>query len=331
MAGDAAAFVFSRLPHPDTAAAFVDAATGGSLSFGALRRAALSLASGLRLGLGLRRGDAVLILSPNSLLLPQVILGVLAAGGVAVVIAADATAAEISAAAHGAGAVMIVAAPEVAGKVAGVGVPLLLTSRSPDPRTLSAEELIEGGDPTALAAPEASDVAFVAYSSASKTVAMTHADLIAAAAGLSDEGRVCLASLPMCSVHGLPLLAIGLPAAGVTTVLVSPPSDPKAARDAVAAHGATDVVAAPEAAAVLAAPMPQDGKLSSLRRVIVAPAPLAAEARQEFRRRLPWVELTEMYGTPENETVRASEEVQMAPAQLGAPVLTQTDAAAVIQ
>ncbi|KAJ1281683.1 hypothetical protein BS78_04G324500 [Paspalum vaginatum] len=319
---DAAAFVVSRLPHPGTAsadaAAFVDAATATTLSFLALRRAALSLASGLRLGLGLRRGDAVLVLSHNSLLLPQILLGVLAAGAVVVAADPDATPAEIAAAAHGSGAAMVVAEPGAAGKVAGTGVPLLLTSRSPDdPRTLSAEELIDGADPAEEPAPpegrpRPSDVAFLAYSSAGRTAAMTHADLVAAMCGLPRR-RVCLASIPMCSAHGLPLLALGLPAAHATTVLVPPTSDPRAARAEVAARAATDVVAAPEAAAALAGPMPHDGSLSSLRRVVVvAPTPLTTEARQEFRRRLPWVELTQLLpGVPENETELASEQVQM--------------------
>lgn len=350
--GDAASFVLSRFPHPDTAAAegaaFVDAATGRSLSFTALRRGALSLASGLRVGLGLRRGDAVLIILPSPaasndqedsslLLLPQIVLGVLAAGGVVVAADPDATPAQIS----GSGAVIVVAPPDLAGKVAGSsGVPLLLTGRSLDPRTLSAEELIEGGDPTALPVvdeeqprPSDSDVAFVAYSSSagSKKVAMTHADLIAAVIGLlpgDEEGRrrVCLASLPICSsAQSLPLLALGLPAAGVTTVLTPQLChDPRAARDAVAAHGATDVVATPDVAAVLAAPIPLDDRLSSLRRVlVVAPVPLPAEARLHFRRRLPWVDLTQQ-AMPASPSASASQEnLQMPPP----PVLSQTDAA----
>ncbi|CAN6237619.1 unnamed protein product [Urochloa humidicola] len=317
---DVASMVLSRLSGTDAAAAFVDAATGASLSFPALRRGALALAAGLRLGLGLRRGDAVLVLSRNSLLLPQILLGVLAAGGVVVVAAdPDAKAAAAAAAAAAAvGAVMVVADPEAAAKVAaGAGVPLLLTSRSPDPRALSAEELIDGGDPTAFflnqqPAPAPTDLAFLAYSSsaATTTVAMTHADLagaVAAEASCSpppDDGRrrVCLASLPMCSAHGVPLLALGLPAAGVTTVLAPPPPDTAAAREAVAAHGATDVVTAPEAAAALAGAVPLDARLSSLRRVIVAaPAPFTTEARKEFRRRLPWVDLMELSGGTEME------------------------------
>ncbi|XP_051196550.1 putative 4-coumarate--CoA ligase-like 8 [Lolium perenne] len=338
-AGDAAAFLLSRLPHSDSAAdagraAFVDAATGRALSFAALRRAALSLASALRLGLGLRRGDAVLLLlSPEDdpLLLPPILLGVLAAGCVVV-------AAHPDAAAHASGAAIVVAGPEAAKKVAGViAAPLLLTSRSLDPRRLSAEELMDGGDPAsaldALAAdqPGPWDAAIVVYSSAGgKPVMTTHADLVAAvaAAGASsqDEGRVCLASLPAwgAGVHGgLPLLALGLPAAGVTTVLLPPSAD---LRDAVATHGATDLVVTPEAAAVLAASMAPQGKLAGLRRVtVVAPAPLADDARQEFRRRLPWVELTVLSDAPETET--AAEQVQVAPAELGALLLGQPETA----
>nr|CAB3451547.1 unnamed protein product [Digitaria exilis] len=259
----------------DDAAAFIDAATGGSLSFSGLRRAALSLASGLRLGLGLRRGDTVLVVSRNSLLLPQILVGVLAAGGVVVAADPDATAPEIAAAA--AHATMVVADAPL-GFAGDVGVPLLLTSRSLDPRgpLLSAEELIDGGDPTEAHAhlPE------------------PDADVVAA---ISSGGgrRVCVTSLPMCSADGLALIAMGLPAAGVTTVLLDP-SDEGALREAVAKHAATDVVAAPEAAATLLAAGP-GASLASLRRVlIVAPTPLTPEARHQFRRRLPWVHVTEL-------------------------------------
>jgi hypothetical protein len=99
--GDAMAFILSRLPNPDSAAA--DIATGGSLSFLDLLRGALSLAAALRLGL--RCDDAVLVLpQANSLLLPQVLLGVLTA--------------EISAVVHGSGAVIVVAAPDGTRKAA---------------------------------------------------------------------------------------------------------------------------------------------------------------------------------------------------------------------
>uniref|UniRef100_A0A8I7BHV2 AMP-dependent synthetase/ligase domain-containing protein n=1 Tax=Hordeum vulgare subsp. vulgare TaxID=112509 RepID=A0A8I7BHV2_HORVV len=323
--GDAAAFVLSRLPHPDDAAAgaraaYVDAATGRALSFAGLRGAALSLASALRLGLGLRRGDAVLVALPSPdddpLLLPPILLGVLAAGCVAVV-AAPAAAANMS------GVKIVV------GAVAVGTLPLLLASRSPDPRALSAEELMDGGDPAALDAVDAdgrpgpSEVALVVYPSTGERELMRHTDLVTAVAGaaLPDEGRVCLASLPGwgADVHGgVALLALGLPAGGATTVLLPPSSSDL--RAAVAAHGATDVVATTEAAAALFAPALPQGKLASLRRVTVV-TPLEDDARQAFRRRLSWVDLAEMGAA----TAESPEQVQVAPAPL---LFVQPDAAA---
>uniref|UniRef100_J3LIJ1 Uncharacterized protein n=1 Tax=Oryza brachyantha TaxID=4533 RepID=J3LIJ1_ORYBR len=41
---------------------------------------------------------------------------------------------------------------------------------------------------------------------------------------------------------------------------------------------------------------------------MVAPAFATTEARQAFRRRLPWIELTEMAGSPEKRTEAASEQ-----------------------
>ncbi|KAF7092225.1 hypothetical protein CFC21_094731 [Triticum aestivum] len=325
--GDAAAFVLSRLPHPDDAAAgaraaYVDAATGRALSFAGLRGAALSLASALRLGLGIRRGDAILVALPSPdddpLLLPPILLGVLAAGCVAVVAAPGA---KVDAVARESGAAIVVGAPGTGG-----GLPLLLMARSPDPRTVSAEELMEGGDPAALDAiaadrPDHWDPALVVHcSSTTSKVAMTHADLIATVAGAvsPDEDRVCLATLPAwgTSVHGgLALLALGLPAADL--------------RAAVAAHSATDVVATPEAAAALFAPALPQGKLATLRRV-TAVTPLADDSRQAFRRRLSWVDLAEMSGAPEMgaATAESPEQVQVAPAPLGPLLLVQPDAAA---
>ena len=82
-------------------------------------------------------------------------------------------------------------------------------------------------------------------------------------------------------------------------------------------------MAAPDAAAALASPMA--AKLSSLRRVMVAPTPFTPEARQEFRRRLPWVDLTELSsGAP----AASEQELQGGAAALPL-MLTQTDAAVI--
>ena len=61
---------------------------------------------------------------------------------------------------------------------------------------------------------------------------------------------------------------------------------------------------------------------------MVAPTPFTPEARQEFRRRLPWVDLTELSaGTP---AAASEQELQGgAAAAAAALMLAQTDAAVI--
>ncbi|KAG9127778.1 hypothetical protein FRC07_009366 [Ceratobasidium sp. 392] len=60
--------------------AFIDAANGRTLSRGGVRDLSLRLAYGLRNVLGTKRGDTVMIFSPNSLIWPVAMLGCVAAG-----------------------------------------------------------------------------------------------------------------------------------------------------------------------------------------------------------------------------------------------------------
>lgn len=65
----------------------------------------------------------------------------------------------------------------------------------------------------------------------------------------------CLAGISFHgSAHGLSLIALGLPSAELTMVLMPLPFGLRVAREAMAAHGVTNIVAAPEAAAALAGP-----------------------------------------------------------------------------
>nr|XP_009386366.1 PREDICTED: 4-coumarate--CoA ligase-like 4 [Musa acuminata subsp. malaccensis] len=80
---DAASFVFSLLPsHESTRPVLLDSTTGRRLTFSDLRRSALSLAAALHHAFGLRPGDVVLLLSPNTVLYPVIVLAVLATGAV---------------------------------------------------------------------------------------------------------------------------------------------------------------------------------------------------------------------------------------------------------
>ncbi|KAI0079315.1 AMP binding protein [Panus rudis PR-1116 ss-1] len=72
--------------HPSSAAAFIEASTGRSVSRGELKQLCLSFAHGIRDyfpkvgGVPLKRGDTLMIFSPNSLSWPIMLYGSLAAG-----------------------------------------------------------------------------------------------------------------------------------------------------------------------------------------------------------------------------------------------------------
>jgi len=72
-------FLFSQVLSPSLTA-FIDAPTGRTLSRGDFRALTLQFAHGLRSQHGVRRGDTVLILSPNSFAWPVMLLGLVAGG-----------------------------------------------------------------------------------------------------------------------------------------------------------------------------------------------------------------------------------------------------------
>ncbi|RZR79500.1 hypothetical protein BHM03_00005230 [Ensete ventricosum] len=312
---DAASFVFSLLPPLDsTRSVFLDSTTGRRLTFFDLRRSALSLAAALHHAFGLRPGDVVLLLSPNTVLYPVIVLAVLAVGAVLCPASPLHTPAEVARQALDAGATLAIAAPEEAHKAAAaVGVPTLLTEREPgDPDgPPTAEEMMEWGDPLEAPPParRQSDVAVVLYSSgttgAPKGVMLTHGNLIAIVSLLrwsaevsGSAGDVYLAFVPMYHVYGLAFFALGLPAVGATTVVMRR-FEMGAAMEAVARHGVTNIPAVPPVVAALAKSS-SGWDLSGLRRVGTGAAAVGVEAASGFRRRYPWVELREGYGLTES-------------------------------
>ncbi|KAJ8766098.1 hypothetical protein K2173_020614 [Erythroxylum novogranatense] len=313
---DTAEYVLSQFPNPDHAdsrVALIDSDTNQRVTYAQLHRSIRALASGLYHGVGVRKGDAIFLLSPNSVLYPTMCLAIFSIGAILSPANPAYTVSEIAKQVRDSGAKLVISTPEEQHKFAQIGVPILLTARSSDKDSLCVEELIEGCDPLELPKVKLtqSDTAAVLYSSGttgtSKGVILTHANFIAVMTLLrwsiyeiSAQDDIFLCFLPMFHIYGLAFFALGLFTVGVTTVLMKR-YDFQAMLQAVEAHKVSNIPAVPPVILGLvkhASKIKCD--LSSLRRIGSGAAALSKELTEEFRLKFPWVELRPGYGLTES-------------------------------
>nr|CAB3500033.1 unnamed protein product [Digitaria exilis] len=316
--------VLARLPasRPD-APAFVDAATGEAVSRADLRRLVPALAAGLRLRRGIRLGDVVLLALPNSVSFPVAFFAVLAAGGVATTINPCSAPAEIAARVRDTGAALVLAAPENAGKLPPLRVPVVLvpeTFRLADdgaPEFAPFRELLLlDPDLPGLPPPVGQDdAASILYSSGtggrSKGVVLTHRNLIATvelfvrfeasqyAAPACDN--VYLAAVPMFHVYGLGLFAIGLPTLGSTVVVMKR----FVVGEAVKAIDRFRITHFPMVPPIMVALVhaAEPTALGSLVQVSTGAAPTSGRLINDFVKAFPHVDLIQGYGMTESAAV----------------------------
>ncbi|KAH7537059.1 hypothetical protein FEM48_Zijuj03G0052000 [Ziziphus jujuba var. spinosa] len=313
---DTATFVLSQFPSPHQAesrVALIDSATGRQLTYAQLHRSIRSLASGLYHALGVRKGDVVFLLSPNSLLYPTICLAVLSVGAILTTANPLNTESELAKQVTDSGAKLAISAPEELHKLAATGVPIIPTIS--DDGSLSVVELIENCDDLELdhERPNQSDTAAILYSSGttgtSKGVVLTHSNFISVIRIFkwcvditSAQEDVFLCFIPMFHIYGLAVYVLSLFCSGITTVLMAR-YELKAMLDAIKAYGVNNIPAVPPVILGLVKHASREGAncdLSSLRRMSSGAAPLSNEVAEEFRRRFPWVELRPGYGLTES-------------------------------
>lgn len=120
---DVTTFISSQ-PHSGSTA-FVDAASGRHLSFLDLWRAVDSLSSVLS-SMGIRKGDVILLLSPNSIFFPVVCLSVMSLGAVITTTNPLNTAREISKQVANSSPVLAFTTQELVQKLADLDLPIVL-------------------------------------------------------------------------------------------------------------------------------------------------------------------------------------------------------------
>ncbi|KAL6642614.1 hypothetical protein ACP70R_020795 [Stipagrostis hirtigluma subsp. patula] len=320
--------LFARLPRARPgAAAFLDAATSEAVSRADLRRLVASLAAGLRgPRLGLRAGDVVLLVLPNSVAFPVAFLAGLAAGAVATTMNPSSAPAEIAARVRDTSPALVLAAPENAGNIPPLRVPVVLVPPSfrlaaTAPEFAPFRELLDSEPPPAEAALAVGqdDAAAILYSSGtggrSKGVVLTHRNLIATvelfvrfeasqyAAPACDN--VYLAALPMFHVYGLSLFAVGLLSLG-STVVVMKRFDAGEAVKTIHRYKVTHFPLVPPimAALVAAAAKPAAAlALGSLVQVSSGAAPPSGKLIDYFVRAFPHVDFIQGYGMTESAAV----------------------------
>ncbi|WVZ57798.1 hypothetical protein U9M48_008140 [Paspalum notatum var. saurae] len=317
--------IFARMPaaRPD-GPALLDAATTEALSRADLRRLVSALAAGLRRRLGLRTGDVVLLALPNTIAFHVAFLAVLAAGGIAATMNPYSAPAEIADRVRDTSPALVLAAPENAGKIPQLRVPVVLVPES--------FRLADGGAPEfapfralllldsdTAAAPRVGqdDAAAILYSSGtggrSKGVVLTHRNLIATvelfvrfeASQYAKPAcdNVYLAALPMFHVYGLSLFAVGLLSLG-STVVVMKRFDVDEAIKVIDRFKITHFpLVPPIMAALVHAAKPAAVKLKSLVQVSTGAAPITGRLINDFVKAFPSVDLIQGYGMTESAAV----------------------------
>ena len=301
-------FVLAEAASRGDRSAFVDSATGRTMSYAELDDEVRRLAGGL-LAAGLAKGEVLAIMAPNSPEYGVVFHAVAMAGGVVTTINPTYTDGEVHHQLVDAGATRLVTVPmflEVATKaMQDTGVKELFVIGEAD-GVASLSSLY--GDALAEQVPvDLDDVVVLPYSSGttglSKGVMLTHRNLVANIAQSQavidlDDDESFVAVLPFFHIYGMQVLMnMGL-AAGATIVTM-PRFDLEQFLALHQEHGLTRAFVAPPMVVALAKhPLVDQYDLSALRMVFSGAAPLSAELALECGARLD-CEVVQGYGMTE--------------------------------
>ncbi|KAJ7295283.1 hypothetical protein O6H91_Y200900 [Diphasiastrum complanatum] len=294
--------------------AVVDAITGQSLTFSELKRNANSLAAGLA-QLGVSRGHVVLILSPNSIHFPVILLAVASIGAILTTVNPLYTSREIAKQIKDSATRLIFTVPPLLNKVQNTGIPVVLIEGS------ILENIILGISYSDLLSADPSkaprlqirqtDTACLLYSSGttglSKGVVLSHRNFIAAALQLSVDAdlqgikdEVVLLKLPMFHVYGLAAVLYAHLQKGVTVVTM-PKFEFEPMLEAIQKYRVTYLPTVPPVCIAIAKHQGLEKyDLSSLQEILSGAAPLGKEIMEALSLKLPNAKLSQGYGLTES-------------------------------
>ncbi|KAG1354223.1 4-coumarate--CoA ligase-like 6 [Cocos nucifera] len=318
---DLVSFLFSH--GHQGATALVDSVSGLSISYPKLRDMVESMASGLD-HIGISSGHVVLILLPNTILFPVIILGIMSVGAIFTPMNPLCKLGEIKKQMSISNAELVFTFAENVRKFDGLGVRIVTVPERLDFDATKFSSFIHllSRDPKQAPKPliRQTDAAAVLFSSGtsgpSKGVVITHANLIAMvelfsrfeASQYNTESwkNVYLAAVPMFHVYGLSLFTMGLLSLG-STVVVMRRFDTKEAIRVIDRYKVSHFPAVPPmlAALVMGVRDSSGCNLRSLRQVSCGAAPISENLIQDFLEAFPHVDFIQGYGMTESTAVGA--------------------------
>jgi 4-coumarate--CoA ligase len=298
-------FVLRKAAQLAAKPAMIDAASGRSVTYGALLEAARRVAGGL-VARGARKGEVLALIAPNSPEYAIAFHGTAMAGGVVTTVNPSYTDREIHAQLIDSGATRIVAVPalleHVNRAVEGTSVReiYVIAGNGAGPDGVMPIGTLEGvplaGPPLVRAVPIApADLVVLPYSSGttgvSKGVMLTHRNLVAnvlqiTAPGAFEESDVVMAVLPFFHIFGMEVmmncgLALG------ATIVTMPRFELEPFLHAHQHYRVTRSFVVPPILVALAKhPLVAQFDLASVRRIVSGAAPLSAELGAEVEARL---------------------------------------------
>jgi len=304
---DVITYIFS-LQHNMQQIAFIDGPSGTTLTYSALRLKVRALAAGLH-GLGIRKGDVVLVISPNSIALPCIHLAILSIGAILTTANPLSTEREIVTQVKDSKPVIAFTLSQLIHKLRATHIPIILIQGTLESRCVTTLHDLLQSDLKDMPSIDIKqdDTATLLYSSGttgkSKGVVSTHGNYIAAIAGnrvrYETEGcKMYICSMPLFHIYGLRFLVCTL-AAGAT-IVVPPKFDMEEILRSIERYRVTLLPTVPSVLAALAKSTgAQKYDLGSLQQISLGGAPLGKDVTLTFNAKFPRIQIRQGYGLTE--------------------------------
>ncbi|XP_039129511.1 putative 4-coumarate--CoA ligase-like 8 [Dioscorea cayenensis subsp. rotundata] len=296
-----------NLPIPSISSpSFIDSVSGFSLSFSDLRSLALSASLSLH-SLGISNGDVVLLVSPNSIYFPVIVLAIMSLGAVFTTANFLLTRQELESQIRDSNVSLILTTSDLSHKLDNlISKPLVLiqdfiSNLKPTPNNITI---------LANTSIKTTDTAALMYSSGttgkSKAVICSHGNLIAMSCILRDvwggfgRNETYLCTIPMFHMFGFSVFVCGA-LAMMTPVVVMRRYVIEDMLTAMKRHRVTKLLAVPPMIIqmVRVAGKGRRWELSCLKEVVCSGAPLPREYMEMFVECYPGVTLSQCYGLTE--------------------------------